>query len=83
MVHQRMKASELEARTAQTTLRRASLDYRRTALEAKIAAMRAEYNEELSVLDSEFNRESARETHAGTALHDLANHRSHSTTTER
>jgi circadian clock protein KaiC len=58
-LHLKQKESETEQRNADMLQRRALLENRRRLLEAKVAAMRAEYEEELRVLESELEQEDA------------------------
>jgi len=55
--------------------RRAELENRRNVLEAKIAAMRAEYEEELHVLENELDREGSRIESTGRNFAELASRR--------
>lgn len=58
-MHKNQKENEAETRQADTERRRAALENRRHVVEAKIAAMRAEFDEELRVLESDLNQEDA------------------------
>jgi len=55
--HQRQKEGEAEARKAGEARRRAVLESRRQVVDAKIAAMRAEFDEELRVLEGDLDQE--------------------------
>lgn len=59
LMHQRQKEDEAETRRAGAERRRAALESRRHVIEAKIAAMRAEFDEELRILEAELNQEAA------------------------
>ena len=56
-LHLMQKKSEAQTRKDGEARRRAILENRRAVLEAKIAAMRAEYEEEIRVLESELGQE--------------------------
>jgi len=56
-LHQMQKENEARTRKEDDTRRRALLEKRRSVLEAKINAMRAEYDEELRVLEAELEQE--------------------------
>jgi circadian clock protein KaiC len=59
MLHREMNQREITARDLDKNRRRALLDNRHQVLDAKIAALRAEYDEELSALDIELEGERA------------------------
>ena len=57
LLYRRQKESEAETRSGNTLRRRALLENRQQVLEAKIAAMRIEYEEERQILESELAHE--------------------------
>ncbi|HIJ61656.1 MAG TPA: circadian clock protein KaiC [Rhodospirillaceae bacterium] len=59
-LHECLKANQLEERQAEAKRHRARLEARRRLVEAKIAAMRAEYEEEIEALDIELEQRGAR-----------------------
>jgi len=77
-LHQQQKAMDLEMRKASESHRRAVLDNRRHVLEAKIAAMRAEHEEELRVLESDLDQELSSLRAADQYVASLATRRSRS-----
>jgi circadian clock protein KaiC len=76
LLHQRLNQGESEFRQANAIRRRAGLENKRAMLEAKIAAMRAEYEEELHVLENELDREGLHIASTGRYFAELANRRS-------
>jgi circadian clock protein KaiC len=74
-VQQRLKEREIETRTADASRRRSIMDKKRLALEAKIAATRAEYEEELQALEADLARDEARAGLADSTLASLASRR--------
>ncbi len=58
-MHRTLKESEAETRKAETARRRQALENRRHVVEAKIAALRAEFDEELRVLEAALGQEDA------------------------
>ena len=58
-MHKSLKEGEAEMRRAGAERRRTALENRRKVVEAKITAMRAEFDEELRVLEAELNQEDA------------------------
>jgi circadian clock protein KaiC len=75
LLHQRLGESDSAARATDRERRRAVLEDRRRVLDAKIAAMRAEYEEELHVLEAELEQEKAHTQSSGRILADLAGRR--------
>lgn len=75
LLHQRLNDDEAEFRQANAIRRRAGLESRRNVLEARIAAMRAEYEEELHVLENELDREDSRIESTGRNFAELASRR--------
>jgi hemerythrin-like metal-binding protein len=71
-LHQRLKESGIAMRKDDAIRRRAMLEKKRLALEAKIAATRAEYEEELQILEAELEREGADAHLADSTLTGLA-----------
>jgi circadian clock protein KaiC len=71
-LHQRLKESDIAMRKDDAIRRRAMLEKKRLALEAKIAATRAEYEEELQILEAELEREGADARLADSTLTGLA-----------
>jgi circadian clock protein KaiC len=59
LLRQRLVENEADARDVNALRRRATLESRRRVMEAKVGAIRAEFEEELRVLDSELEREGA------------------------
>jgi circadian clock protein KaiC len=76
-LRQRLKEAEALGRMAEDQRRRAALESRRTVLESKIKAMRAEYDEELRVLEIAMKQEDARIRSTDEAVADIASLRSH------
>jgi circadian clock protein KaiC len=74
--HENQKASEAEERRAEEERRHATLDTRRRVIEAKIAALRAEYEEELESLEAESQRQGTLVRRADRAFAELATRRS-------
>jgi circadian clock protein KaiC len=74
-VHQRMKASEAALRNDDVIRRRSVLEKRRHVLEAKVAAFRAEYEEELHTLEMALVQEGVATQLAENNLLDLASRR--------
>jgi len=75
LLHQRLNDDAAELRLANEKRRRAGLENRRKLLEARIAAMRAEYEEELHVLENELDREDSRIESIGRNFAELASRR--------
>ena len=71
-LHQRLKENETETRRTEVERRRAALEKKRHVLEAKIAAIRAKYEEEQHALEAELARESAGVQLAERSMDDLA-----------
>jgi circadian clock protein KaiC len=77
LLHQRLEQNEVSARQADAARRRTTLEHRRRALEAKIGALRAEYDLELHALEAELAGDGSRHLLAGSTLGELATRRSH------
>jgi len=75
-LHQTMKEDEMSGRDLSERRRRTVIENRRHVLEAKISAMRAEYEEELLALESELDSESSRLRAVDRKFASLANLRS-------
>lgn len=75
-MHMSLKESQAETRKASAERRRAALENRRQVVDAKIAAMRAEFDEELRVLEAELNQEDADQQTAERSNAALASQRS-------
>ena len=75
-MHQRQKEVDAETRKAGAERRRAALESRRHVVDVKIAAMRAEFDEELRVLEAELNQEDADSRAAEQNVADMATKRS-------
>ena len=56
-MHLSLKENQAETRKAETARRREALENRRHVVEAKIAALRAEFDEELRVLEAALSQE--------------------------
>ncbi len=76
LLHQRLEDSDSAARVTDRNRRRAVLEDRRRVLDAKIAALRAEYEEELHTLEAELEQEKACTQSSDRMLSDLAGRRS-------
>jgi circadian clock protein KaiC len=75
-LHQSRKESAAETRKTSEARRRAALENRRHVVEAKIAAMRAEFDEELRVLEFDLIQDDADRRAAEQSVADLASQRS-------
>jgi circadian clock protein KaiC len=74
-LHHRLKEQEAATRGAEALRRRALLEKKRLGLESKIAATRAEYEEELNILEAELEREESGVRHIKETLSELASQR--------
>ena len=74
-VHQRLRDNDVAQRNADAKRRRAALERRRQVLEAKIDATRSEYEEELSALEADLEREGSSADLAESTLAALATRR--------
>jgi circadian clock protein KaiC len=72
LLHKNLAENETGRRDADAIRRRAVLEDRRRVLEAKIAAMHTEYDEELHALEAELERDGSRVRLADRTLTDLA-----------
>ncbi|MCM8611488.1 circadian clock protein KaiC [Accumulibacter sp.] len=75
-MYKSQKEGDAAMRRAAAGRRRAALDNRRQVVEAKIAAMRAEFDEELRVLEAELSQEDADQDAAERAAAAMASRRS-------
>ena len=76
LMHQRFEENQGKSRSAETLRRRAVLEKRRRVLDARIDAMRAEYEDELQSLEAEFEQEGAQIQLADRTSSDMATGRS-------
>ncbi len=75
-LHQSQDDNEARVRDTAVARRKLLLEVQGRALEARIGAMRAEFEQELLALDAELEREGIRSQFADQALNDLADRRS-------
>lgn len=76
-LYRRMAADEESSRQSEINRRRTVLEDRKRVLEAKITALRSEYEEELHALEVQLDREQSRTKQASSTLTDLATRRGH------
>lgn len=72
LLKQRLDASDAQLRTLGAARRRAELEVRRRVVEAKVAALRTEYEEELHAMEAELAREDSSSEQNSLALAELA-----------
>jgi circadian clock protein KaiC len=76
LMRQQQLECEAQSRTADSARRRDMLEKKRQALEARIAALRADYEDEMTTLEAELSREDARTQLANRNFSALAMQRS-------
>jgi circadian clock protein KaiC len=72
LLHQRLNEDAARIQTSEAERRRSKLEDRRRVLEAKIVAMRSEFDEELHALEEELEREHASSDQTSRTLAELA-----------
>jgi len=72
LLHQRLEENEAQIRSAAAARRRAKLEDRRRVVEAKIAAIRSEFEEELHALSEELEQEHTSSDQTSRTLAELA-----------
>ena len=76
-MHQQLKERQAEARNLEAVRRKYLLEKKRIELEAKIAAIRKEYQEELDKLETELLREDSLITASEKTLMEMATRRNY------